>query len=139
MEIDRYQQRAGETDQNPTPSRATMTPDDARAPRRHEVIPLLGVVGEVGGLVEDYKKLLRDGVMYRGFRDEVAEELGDILWYVADLATKFELKLSDVARRNLEKNADRWLPAKPRARLYDDKQEDERGRLPRKFEYRFEQ
>jgi hypothetical protein len=37
------------------------------------------------------------------FVDRVAEELGDILWYVANLASKYDLNLADVAEQNLRK------------------------------------
>ncbi len=37
------------------------------------------------------------------------EELGDVLWYTATLATKLCLDLDDIARANLEKTRDRWL------------------------------
>jgi len=40
--------------------------------------------------------------------ERVQEELGDILWYVANIATKFGLSMSKVASTNLEKTADRW-------------------------------
>ena len=62
-----------------------------------ELIPLLGLVGEVGSLLGEYKKLLRDGSIHQNFRDEVQEELGDVLWYVANVAEKFGLDLNDVA------------------------------------------
>ena len=87
MNFDEYQRRASITDQNPKP--AADPQGGAPAPQRHEVIPLLGLVGEVGGLLTEYKKLLRDGATHRKFRDEVAEELGDILWYVSNVASKF--------------------------------------------------
>ena len=68
MDISEYQQRAGETD--------ILTGDD-------DIMPLLGLAGEVGQLIAEYKKRQRDKVGYRAFRDEVHEELGDILWYAA--------------------------------------------------------
>ena len=46
---------------------------------------------------------LRDGDAHELFSEEMAEELGDVLWYVANLATKLELSLSEVAERNLRK------------------------------------
>ena len=106
MNLREYQERALQTDQNPKPTSAD---EDPRQPHRHEVIPLLGLVGEVGGLLGEYKKLLRDGTIHRMFRDEVAEELGDILWYVANVASKFDLPLDEIARDNLAKVEDRWL------------------------------
>jgi NTP pyrophosphatase (non-canonical NTP hydrolase) len=134
MEFDEYQERASRTDQNPKPN-AEYEPSGH--PKRYEVIPLLGLVGEVGGLLGEYKKLLRDGATHRKFQDEVAEELGDILWYVAAVATKFSLSLSQIALQNLEKVGDRWIAQKQRRVLYDENL-PQRQQFPRTFEYAFE-
>jgi NTP pyrophosphatase (non-canonical NTP hydrolase) len=72
------------------------------------MVPILGLAGEVGELLNEYKKKLRDGDAHTRFPDRVAEELGDILWYVAETATKFDLTLDDVAARNLEKTVARF-------------------------------
>ncbi|WP_206540680.1 MazG nucleotide pyrophosphohydrolase domain-containing protein [Xanthomonas hortorum] len=40
----------------------------------------------------------------------MAEELGDLLWYVGNVAAKFDLKLEDIAQANLKKTRDRWGP-----------------------------
>src|SRR5262249_19732389 len=37
-----------------------------------------------------------------------AEEVGDLLWYVANVATKFDLDLAEVAEQNLAKCEGRW-------------------------------
>jgi len=136
MKIAEFQRRAAQTDQTVKRDRE---PDSAhrRAPTREDVIPLLGLVGEVGGLLGEYKKLLRDGETHRRFKEEVAEELGDILWYVATVASKHGLSLEDVARQNIEKVQDRWGDAESRSTLYDDNQERS-AQLPRKFSYSFE-
>src|SRR5450432_3369507 len=97
MELNDYQQRAGETDVLPT--------DD-------ELLPLLGLAGEVGQLIAEYKKRQRDKTGYRAFRDEVYEELGDILWYAAALARRNGFDLDDIARDNLGKT--RGLFTSPR-------------------------
>ena len=52
------------------------------------VIALLGLVGEAGSLLTEYKKRLRDGEAHQGFKLQVSEELGDLLWYLATIATK---------------------------------------------------
>jgi NTP pyrophosphatase (non-canonical NTP hydrolase) len=88
MELSDYQRRAGETDILPA--------DD-------ELLPLLGLAGEVGQLIAEYKKRQRDKTGYRAFRDEVHEELGDILWYAAALARHNGFDLDDIARDNLGK------------------------------------
>ncbi len=78
MNFDDFQKQAAETDQNPGMAQH-IEPGSTPDPTRAEVIPLLGMVGEVGSLLGEYKKLLRDGETHRRFKDEVAEELGDIL------------------------------------------------------------
>ena len=132
MKLDEYQTQTRSTDQNPRDN-AGGTPSDP--PEKSEVIPLLGLVGEVGSLLAEYKKLLRDGEAYRSFKDQVAEELGDILWYVANVATKFDLRLSDIAAQNLGKVNERWGPS-AEVPLLDDDQRPE-AQLPRQFRYRF--
>lgn len=136
MHLSDFQKRAAETDQNPD-SAPAITPGARPQPTRSEVIPLLGMVGEVGSLLSEYKKLLRDGEIHRRFKDEVAEELGDILWYVATVATKYGLSLDDVAVQNLDKVESRWKDRDRPPQLYDDDQ-DSAAQLPREFEYSFQ-
>ena len=66
-------------------------------------VPLLGLSGEVGELLVEYKKYLRDGQGHQLFEERIVEELGDILWYLTNVATKFNLNLADVAHENLGK------------------------------------
>jgi NTP pyrophosphatase (non-canonical NTP hydrolase) len=72
------------------------------------MIPLLGLAGETGSLLSEYKKWLREGNAYRPFSDQVSEEIGDILWYLANLASKLNLDLGEVAAENLAKIEERW-------------------------------
>jgi len=72
------------------------------------IVPLLGMVGEVGSLLTEYKKHLRDGNAHKLFKEGIEEELGDLLWYIANVATKFDLSLDLVAGNNLKKCRDRW-------------------------------
>ncbi|WP_420438091.1 MazG nucleotide pyrophosphohydrolase domain-containing protein [Candidatus Poriferisodalis sp.] len=82
---------------------------------------------------------MRDGAAYELFKDNVAEELGDILWYLANAAEKAGLSLDEVARSNLAKTSDRWPTrgeATPRRRRPSEHFDDGlpwRHRLPRKF------
>ena len=73
-----------------------------------KLVPLLGLAGEVGTLLSEYKKFLRDGGAHQRFHEQVAEDLGDLLWYIANVATKFGLDLEEVAKANLRKVNDRW-------------------------------
>mgnify|MGYP002015964290 FL=1 len=69
------------------------------------IYPTLGLTGEAGEVADKVKKLIRDrgGVVDEGFVEDVALELGDVLWYVAQLATELGLSLEDVASANLRK------------------------------------
>ncbi len=61
------------------------------------VLPLLGLFGETGSLLSEAKKKHRDPVSYLGYEDAVLEELGDVLWYLALLASRAHIGLADVA------------------------------------------
>ena len=76
------------------------------------MVPLLGLAGEAGSLLSEFKKWLRQGDIYRPFADQVSEEIGDILWYVSNIASKMDLDLDEVARENLAKLEDRWGESK---------------------------
>ena len=58
--------------------------------------PMFGLIGEAGEVVSELKKHAREGSAYVGFRDRLREELGDLLWYVADLARRRDLDLADL-------------------------------------------
>ncbi|GLY29364.1 nucleoside triphosphate pyrophosphohydrolase family protein [Kineosporia sp. NBRC 101731] len=82
------------------------------APRekKNELLHLvLGLVGESGEIAEKFKKWVRDldSDESRIDRDDLAKELGDVLWYVAVLADYLDLSLDDIAAGNLAKLADR--------------------------------
>jgi NTP pyrophosphatase (non-canonical NTP hydrolase) len=127
MELGHYQQRALVTDQRLGTEEAAI------------VIPLLGIAGEIGTLLTEYKKFLRDGSAHQLFTDQVAEELGDVLWYVANLATKFQLSLDQIAGANLHKVSRRWLSLEdgdPGTRLFDETYPAQE-QLPRFFEVQF--
>src|SRR5258708_17353128 len=74
------------------------------------IVPLLGLAGEAGSLRSEYKKWMREGDRYRPFTDQVAEEIGDILWYLANIADKEGLDLQEIAEENLAKIVDRFNP-----------------------------
>lgn len=64
------------------------------------VYPALGLSGESGEVVDKIKKWLRDGVVNK---EDVAKELGDVLWYLAILSEDLGYPLSEIALMNLEK------------------------------------
>lgn len=67
--------------------------------------PALGLSGEAGEVAEHAKKAIRDdgGEITDARRAAMAKELGDVLWYVAQLASELELTLEDIAQANLQK------------------------------------
>jgi NTP pyrophosphatase (non-canonical NTP hydrolase) len=69
------------------------------------VYPTLGLTNEAGEVAGKVKKIFRDrgGVITDDDRDALTLELGDVLWYLAELCTQLEIDLVDVARANLEK------------------------------------
>jgi NTP pyrophosphatase (non-canonical NTP hydrolase) len=83
-------------------SRRTATYPDAG---ENIVYPTLGLAGEAGEVAEKVKKLLRDdgGVLSDERRAALAAELGDVLWYVAQVATEAGLELEEIAQANLDK------------------------------------
>ena len=103
MELNEYQRLANQTDQQPRAG--DFEPDS------HSIlVPLLGMAGQVGELLSEHKKWLRDGDSYELFPERVKEELGDLLWYLTNVATKHDLTLEDVASFNLSKAGRRWQP-----------------------------
>jgi len=67
--------------------------------------PALGLAGEAGEVAEHAKKVIRDdaGTVSDERRAAMAKELGDVLWYVTQLASELGLELDQIARENLEK------------------------------------
>ena len=69
------------------------------------VYPTLGLVNEAGELAGKVKKIFRDkdGKISAEDREALKYELGDVLWYMAQIATELDLSLQEVAEANLEK------------------------------------
>jgi NTP pyrophosphatase (non-canonical NTP hydrolase) len=67
--------------------------------------PALGLAGEAGEVAEHAKKAIRDdgGAIAQERRAAMSKELGDVLWYVAQIATELDLDLDQIAEQNLEK------------------------------------
>ncbi|HEY4996453.1 MAG TPA: nucleoside triphosphate pyrophosphohydrolase family protein [Solirubrobacteraceae bacterium] len=91
MELSEYQRLARRTAQYP---RAAWL-----------AYPALGLAGEAGEVAEHAKKAIRDdgGSISPERRTAMSKELGDVLWYVAQLASELELDLDEIAQGNLEK------------------------------------
>jgi NTP pyrophosphatase (non-canonical NTP hydrolase) len=69
------------------------------------IYPTLGLCGEAGEVAEKIKKVIRDkdGVVDDATRLAIKGELGDVLWYVSQLASELRISLDEIAQHNLEK------------------------------------
>lgn len=91
MTLNEYQNKALET---------------AVYPESHRIIyPALGLCGESGEVADKVKKVIRDN--HQDFtaekRQEIAKEIGDVLWYCATLAHDIGYELDEIAAMNYEK------------------------------------
>lgn len=120
MDLRQYQREARQTNRIPT---------DAT-----DITPLLGLAGETGELLSEYKKHLRDQDVHPLRKERIAEELGDLLWYISTVATTFDLDLNKIAEQNLIKARDRWNEAYRTPRDPFDKRAKKTERLPRRFD-----
>lgn len=93
MNLNDYQQRALTT--------ASTTGDEFKD-LLHWV---LGINGEAGEVAEKLKKIIRDkdSQISDADRQELAKEVGDVLWYLAVFAHHLGLEFDDVAQANLDK------------------------------------
>ena len=96
MDFQAYQQQ----------SRATARYPNAGS---NPIYPTLGLSGEAGEVADKVKKVIRDrgGNFSPDVTDALKLELGDVLWYVSQLATELGLDLDAIASANLEKLASR--------------------------------
>ena len=78
------------------------------------IYPTLGLVGEAGEVADKVKKILRDkrGIFDKDSKDAIKFELGDVLWYVSQLASELGYELEDVANANLQKLNSRKIRGK---------------------------
>ena len=84
-DLDRYQAQAVRTSfHTPVPGGDAIT------------TPILGLIGETGEVASELKKRAREGTAYVAFPDRLGEELGDLLWYISDLAERCGIRLADL-------------------------------------------
>jgi len=79
-------------------------------PIGHPVVyPTLGLANEAGEVAGKVKKIFRDkaGVIGETERAALASELGDVLWYLAQVCTELGISLDEVAEKNIAKLYDR--------------------------------
>ncbi len=96
MEFNEYQQLASRTANYPSLG-------------QRFVYPMLGLAGEAGEVAEKIKKVFRDegGIVSAEKREELKKELGDVLWYLSQLARDLDIPFEEVAQKNLEKTQKR--------------------------------
>lgn len=107
MDFDEYQRRAQTTDLGKANMGEVMRKRSLNVPEFLDKV--LGVTGEAGELADKVKKIMRDK---RGEFDEeerlaILKELGDVLWYVAEVSLYLDMPLSELAQMNLDKLASR--------------------------------
>jgi len=96
MDFNEYQEKARET---------AVYPDVGK----NMWYPALGLAGEVGEVVEIIKKTYRDnaGVLVLEKYIKLKKELGDVLWYITNIACEAGMSMSDIAVQNIDKLQDR--------------------------------
>ena len=101
MKFNEYQHLANQTDLQPGPGTGQ---------NHHQLmmVPLMGLAGEVGELLTEHKKWLRDGEFYTSFPERITEELGDLLWYLSNVATKEGFHLGEIALSDQAKASTLW-------------------------------
>ena len=69
------------------------------------IYPTLGLCGEAGEVAEKIKKMIRDdhGVMSPAKIKELKKEVGDVLWYIAAIASELGADLDNIAQENIDK------------------------------------
>lgn len=128
MDLDGYQRLANLTDQRPGTDEMSLA------------FPLLGLASEVGSLLNQYKKRVRDGEAHALFDHNAAIELGDILWYVSNLSEKLGYSLQDVADQNLRRINERWSTEnQDQPALLLDESFPEAEQLPRRVDVDFKE
>ena len=91
MDFNTYQETAVET---------------AIYPDTHRILyPALGMAGEAGEVANKVKKIIRDGTenLPEDWKDQLASEIGDVLWYCAALSNDIGIPLALIAVQNRDK------------------------------------
>jgi|SRR5665213_1510294 NTP pyrophosphatase (non-canonical NTP hydrolase) len=73
------------------------------------VYTALGLAGEAGEVANVVKKMIRDdnGFFLQEKHDKLVAELGDVMWYVARMATELNVSLEQLMQLNHDKLQDR--------------------------------
>lgn len=76
----------------------------------HPIIyPALGLANEAGEVLGKIKKVFRDNNEEFDIDNikTIRAELGDVLWYLSQVATELDLSLNEIASLNIDKLLDR--------------------------------
>lgn len=92
MKFTEYQESAGNTSGAHGPLEAT----DARL-----AIAAMGLTGEAGEVADYLKKVV--GHKHNLDKDTLVKELGDVMWYVAEICNAIGVEMGDVAAENIAK------------------------------------
>ena len=67
--------------------------------------PALGLGGEAGEVLEKIKKIIRDDnfEITQEKKQELIKEIGDVLWYLAAIASELKIDLNEIAEQNISK------------------------------------
>ncbi len=97
MTLDEYQKQALKTAEN------------NYDPLMEKTILAMGVAGEAGEVVEKWKKIVayKGGQVTQEDTNELAKELGDVVWYVVVFADRLGLSFEELMQQNLKKLASR--------------------------------
>ncbi len=63
----------------------------------------LGVAGEGGEVADIIKKILRGDFTLEEKTEDLKKEIGDVLWYLSQIAHELDVDFADVAQMNLDK------------------------------------
>ena len=67
---------------------------------------VMGLCGESGEVIDIVKKHLAQG--HALDKEKIIKELGDVAWYMAEIATVLDVELEDVFVQNIEKLKKRY-------------------------------
>lgn len=97
MTMNKYQQLARRTSNTDGPEQASYD---------KLINGVMGLCGEAGECIDVVKKTMFQ--QHELDTDKLVEELGDVLWYCAELASGLGVSLEDVALINVEKLKERY-------------------------------
>ena len=109
MNFNEYQNETEKTAKYPDFTIIQRYLEEPSSPIYSFLYPALGLSGETGEVLEVIKKIVRDRrSVTEEDKKKIEGELGDVLWYLAQLAARFNLSLDDIAKNNLKKLEERY-------------------------------